>query len=46
MRFKQVEDVPLDVIGLAIKRVTAQGFIARYVEVRAADKPRAARAAK
>ena len=46
VRFKHLDDVPLDVIGQAIKRVTAQAFIARYVEARAAAKLRVAQAPK
>ena len=30
VRFKKIEDVPLDVLGKAIKRATAKKFIAHY----------------
>lgn len=30
IRFKKVEDVPLDLIGEAIARMTTEGFVARY----------------
>jgi hypothetical protein len=30
VRFKKLEDVPLDVLGDAIKRITAERFIAQY----------------
>jgi Domain of unknown function (DU1801) len=38
VRFKKLEDVPLDVVGEAIKRVPAKTYIARYEEVLARTK--------
>ena len=36
IRFKKLEDLPLDVIGEAFRRVTAKEYIARYEKVLAA----------
>ena len=33
VRFKKIEDVPLSVIGQAIKRVPVKKFIARYESI-------------
>jgi hypothetical protein len=33
VRFKKIEDVALDVVGAAIKRISAKAFIERYLEV-------------
>lgn len=33
VRFKKIEDVPLDVVGEAIRRVPAKKYVARYVEI-------------
>ena len=42
VRFKKVEDLPLDVIGRAVARVPVDRYVADYVQVR--DRPRGARA--
>ncbi len=34
IRFKKLDDIPLDVIGEAFRRMPAQRYIARYEEVR------------
>ena len=34
VRFRQLDDVPLDVIGEAIARTSATAFIAQYEEAR------------
>ena len=44
VRFKKLEDVPLDVLGKAIKRATAKKFIAAYLKTR--DEAPAQRAAR
>lgn len=47
VRFKKIEDVPLDVVGEAIRRVPADAFISRYLSVIGPVKavaPRVARA--
>ena len=36
VRFKMIEDVPLDVVGKAIKRITAKKYIAHYEAMLAA----------
>lgn len=43
IRFKKLDDVPLDVIGEAIKRVPVAKYIARYEFVRAAGGERASK---
>lgn len=43
VRFKKIEDVPLDVIGKAVKRVPVTKFIAHY---EAATQPAARRATR
>ena len=35
VRVKKLEDVPLDVLGRAIKRMTAKKFVASYETARA-----------
>ncbi|MBK8915648.1 MAG: DUF1801 domain-containing protein [Phycisphaerales bacterium] len=45
IRFKKIEDVPLDVVGEAIRRLPARKFIAQYEKFRqAACKPKTTRA--
>lgn len=47
IRFKRLEDLPLDVIGEAIRRVPAKAYIAHYVRTLAGrDKPTAKRGAR
>ncbi|MCH7885097.1 MAG: hypothetical protein IIC01_07565 [Planctomycetes bacterium] len=49
VRFKKIEDVPLDVIGKAIKRVSVKKFIERYesiIQPAGKKKPRASRTAR
>lgn len=46
LRFKRVEGLALDVLGQTIRRVPAQAYIARYLEVLSAPRPKRARAAK
>jgi len=41
LRFKKLEDVPLDVIGDAVARVPMEKFLAAYREARPAPKARA-----
>jgi hypothetical protein len=41
LRFKKLDDLPLDVIGDAVARVPVERFLARYREVKPAAKPRA-----
>jgi hypothetical protein len=47
VRFKRVEDVPLEVVGEAVRRLPALEYIARYEAALAGAKarPRAARKA-
>lgn len=46
VRFRKIEDVPLDVVGEAIKRIPSKNFIARYQDVLAAAKGGAKAATK
>ena len=49
VRFKKIEDVPLDVIGKAIKRDSVKKFIERYesiIQPAGKKKPRASRTAR
>lgn len=46
IRFKSLDELPLDVIGRAIKRVSAKGYIAVYDAMRPDRDKLAARAAK
>lgn len=46
IRFKSLDELPLDVIGRAIKRVSAKGYIAVYDALRPDRDKLAARAAK
>ncbi len=45
VRFKKLEDVPLEVVGKAIRRATAKRFIAGYEATRAANPKRATKSA-
>lgn len=38
VRFRRLEDLPLDVIGEAIRGETVEGFIARYAEARGSSR--------
>jgi hypothetical protein len=40
VRFKRLDDLPLEVIGKAIARVPVDKYIARYEEVRQQQKSR------
>lgn len=41
VRFRKLEDVPLDVVGRAVKRMTVEKFIAHYeANVKAGGKRR------
>ncbi len=40
VRFKKLDDLPLDVIGETIARVTVEQYISRYEAVRAVTRPR------
>lgn len=46
VRFKKLEDLPLDVVGEAIRRVTVAGYIADYEAARDAPRPAKKAAAK
>ena len=46
IRFKKLEDLPLDVIGRAIKRVSLKGYVAAYDAIRPDRAKLAAKAAK
>jgi hypothetical protein len=47
IRFKKLEDLPLDVIGAAIRRVPAKAYVAHYVRsIRSMNRAASARAAK
>jgi hypothetical protein len=41
VRFRRLEDLPLDVIGDAVAKVPVEKFLARYREVKPAGKSRA-----
>lgn len=41
IRFKKIEDLPLELIGRAIKRLPAREFIAAYLKSRPEPKPKA-----
>ncbi len=45
IRFKKLDDVPLDVVGRAIKRITVKKYIASYEAARASHVPGKAKAA-
>lgn len=43
VRFKKVEDVALEVVGEAVRRVPAAKYVAHYVTVRPTPRPKAAK---
>jgi hypothetical protein len=40
IRFKKLEDVPLEVVGATVKKLTAKAFIGAYLKAREDDKAR------
>ena len=44
VRFKRLEDLPLDVVGRFVARTTPESFIAQYEQMRGAARPPASRA--
>jgi hypothetical protein len=40
IRFKKLDDLPLDVIGATFRRMTAKGYVEQYERARAAYKPK------